>query len=208
MYKHLRPVKIRRIGKSLRLLKIRRMVKILAVAENQADWKILAVAENQADGKILAAAENQADGKILAARENQADWEILAGVEISTPSEILAEQEKQAARLLFRLGGISNCSLFFLPDPADEHVLVLLDVMNLACSLQVRKELRLPCFYGRTLSRTVPAVCTGPPCQEMAQIHAATKSLASAWNSNDFCQITIIPNSAYKRPITELKKRM
>ncbi len=40
------------------------------------------------------------------------------------------------------------------------------------------------------LSRTVPAVCTGPPCQEMAQIHAATKSQAAAWNSTNSCQIT------------------
>jgi hypothetical protein len=65
----------------------------------------------------------------------------------------------------------------------------------------------LPCYYVWTLARTVPAVCTGPPCQEMAQIHAATKSLASAWNSTDSCQITMISNSAYKRPITEPKKR-
>ncbi len=40
------------------------------------------------------------------------------------------------------------------------------------------------------LSRIVPAACTGPPCQEMAQIHAATKSHASAWNSTNSCQIT------------------
>jgi hypothetical protein len=55
------------------------------------------------------------------ARENQADNRTLAGVEIPVPSEkpasveILAglekqaELEKQAARLLFRLGGIFNC---------------------------------------------------------------------------------------------------
>ena len=42
--------------------------------------------------------------------------------------EMLAELEKQAARLLFRLGGISNCRL--LPGPADEHVLLLVDVLN------------------------------------------------------------------------------
>jgi hypothetical protein len=40
------------------------------------------------------------------------------------------------------------------------------------------------------LSRTVPAVCTGPPCQEMAQIHAATKSQSATWNSANSCQIT------------------
>ena len=115
-----------------------------------------------------------------------------------------AELEKQAACLLFRLGGISNCWL--LPGPADEHVLFLVDVMNLACSLQVRNGLLVPSFHGLTLSCTVQAVSTGPPCQEMAQIHAATKSLASAWNSIDFCQVTIISNSAYKCPITEPKK--
>ncbi len=131
-------------------------------------------------------------------------------VEISAPGEIpaftekLAELEKQAC-LLFRLGGISNSRL--LPGPADEHVLFLVDVMNLPCSLQVRRKPLPPCFYGRTLPCTVPAVCTGPPCQEMVQIQAATKSLASAWNSTDFCQITIISNSACKCPITEPKKR-
>ncbi len=42
------------------------------------------------------------------------------------------------------------------------------------------------------LYRTVPAVCTGPPCQEMAKIHAATKSQAAAWNFTNSCQITKI----------------
>jgi hypothetical protein len=69
----------------------------------------------QADCKIFPSSENQADCKILAPSENQADDKILAGVEISVPGEIpaftekLAELEKQAAGLLFRLGGISNC---------------------------------------------------------------------------------------------------
>jgi hypothetical protein len=88
--------------------------KILAANENQANGKILAANENQADGKILAAAENQADSKILVATENQASGKILAPggggvwVEIPASMEKLAELEKQAARLLFRLGGISN----------------------------------------------------------------------------------------------------
>ena len=46
------------------------------------------------------------------------------------------------------------------------------------------------------LSCTVPAVCTGLPCQEMVQIHVATKSQAAAWNSSDSCQNTAVPNSA------------
>jgi hypothetical protein len=64
---------------------------------------------------MLAASKNQADDKILAANESQVDGKILAGVEISVPGEIpafmekLAELKKQAACLLFRLGGISNC---------------------------------------------------------------------------------------------------
>jgi hypothetical protein len=120
--------------------------------------------------------------------------------------EKLPELEKQAACLLFRLGGISNCWL--LPRPAEEHVLFLVDVMNLACSLQVRREPLPPGFYGRTLSSTVPAACTGPPCQEMAQIHTATKSLASARNSTDFCQSTIIPNSRLTSVLSLIRKNV
>ncbi len=102
---------------------------MLAASENQADGKILAANENQADGKILAASENQADYKILAASKKPADGRTLAASEIPASMEMLAELEKQAARLLFRLGKISNCWL--LPGPADEHVLLLVDVLNL-----------------------------------------------------------------------------
>jgi hypothetical protein len=45
-------------------------------------------------------------------------------------------------------------------------------------------------FLWAALSRTVPAVCTGLPCQEMAEIHAANKSQAAALNSTNSCQIT------------------
>ena len=45
-------------------------------------------------------------------------------------------------------------------------------------------------FLWAALSRIVPAACTGPPCQEMAQIHAATKRQAPAWNFTNSCQIT------------------
>ncbi len=53
--------------------------------------------------------------EILAFTENQADDRILAGVEIPAPGkkpafeEKPAGLEKQAACLLFRLGGISSC---------------------------------------------------------------------------------------------------
>jgi hypothetical protein len=54
------------------------------------------------------------------------------------------------------------------------------------------EKTRAALLFWAALSRNVPAVCTGPPCQEMAQIHAATKSQAAAWNSANSCQITKI----------------
>jgi hypothetical protein len=47
--------------------------------------------------------------RILAPTENQADNRILAGVKIPAPGKKPAGLEKLAARLLFRLGGISSC---------------------------------------------------------------------------------------------------
>ncbi len=105
----------KKCGKLLENISTEKYVQMIVASKNQADDKILAANEKQADGKILAASENQADGKILAASENQADGKILAASEISVPGGIpafiekLAELEKQAACLLFRLGGISNC---------------------------------------------------------------------------------------------------
>jgi hypothetical protein len=61
------------------------------------------------------------DGKILAGAEISAPGEIPASV------EILAELDRQAACLLFRLSGISDCCL--LLGLADKHVLLLVDVM-------------------------------------------------------------------------------
>ncbi len=73
-------------------------------------------------------------------------------------------------------------------------------------SLQVRNELPLPCFYGRTLFRTVLAACTGPPHSEMAQNQAWAKNQDSALNSINFSQVTAVSISAYRRPIREPKK--
>ncbi len=167
-------LKIKRIEKSLLLLKIMLIKKSLLLLKNQAGWEIPAFAKNQTDWEILAFTKNQADWEILAFAKNQADWEILAGVEIPAYGEKpafeekQAELEKQTACLLFRLGGISSCWL--LPVLADEHVQILVDVMNLAFSLQVRRSAQAALLLWAALSRTVPAVCTGPPCQKMAQI--------------------------------------
>ena len=40
-------------------------------------------------------------------------------------------------------------------------------VASLSCRPQVRTQPRLPCFYGRSPYRTVPAACTSPTCQNM-----------------------------------------
>jgi hypothetical protein len=52
------------------------------------------------------------------------------------------------------------------------------------------EESRMQSPSEKALSCIVPAARTGLPCQEMAQIHAATKSQAPAWNSTNSCQIT------------------
>ncbi len=40
-------------------------------------------------------------------------------------------------------------------------------VASLSCRPQVETQLKPPCFYGRSPSRTVPAACTGPTCQNI-----------------------------------------
>ncbi len=136
MYKYLQPEKIRRIEKSMLLPKIRRIEKSMLLLKIRRIEKSLLLPKNQADWGILAFTKNQADWEILAFAENQAVERFLGGVEIPAPGEKpafvekLAELEKQ---LLFRLGGISSCWL--LPGLADEHIQILVDVMNLACCL-------------------------------------------------------------------------
>ena len=92
-----------------KIVALRNMYKSTALVEKMAAIGYAADPKTIADVKIMA------DVKIPAAREKQADGKIFAGVEISALDEIPgaiekpAEPEKQAACLLFRLGGISNC---------------------------------------------------------------------------------------------------
>jgi hypothetical protein len=113
--------------------------------------QILAASKNQADCKILAAAENQADGKILAARENQADDRILAGVEIPVPGEKPCLwkywRDWKSRRPAYCLGSAESPTADFSLVPLMRtlsSVILLIDVMNLACSLQVRNGLLVP----------------------------------------------------------------
>jgi hypothetical protein len=78
----------------LRLQKIRRIFRILVLTKDQA------VLRNPC-------AYKKSGG--FSESKNQADDRILAGVEIPAPGKKPAGLEKQAARLLFRIGGISSC---------------------------------------------------------------------------------------------------
>jgi hypothetical protein len=161
----------------------------MAAIENATDPKIIANGKIMADVKNKAGPKILANGEIHAATEKEADGKILASVEISVPGKIPAAMKKPA--LEEKPAGLENQAAVYClgsaESPAADFLLVWLknsrsDPRRCDVSLispQVRIRLRLPCFYGRTLSRTVPAVCTGLPCQELAKIHAATKIQAA-----------------------------
>ncbi len=121
--------------------KIRRIWKIMALSRKTGGFtKCWRHAENRRT------IESRRVLKSSRLEKNQRDWKILA------------------ARLLFRLGGISAAD-FLLDWLKSSHSDPCRCVASLSCRPQVRTQPRLPCFYGRTLSHTVPAACTGPTCQ-------------------------------------------
>ncbi len=96
-------------------------------------------------------------------------------------------------RLLFRLGGISSCWL--PPGLAEEWralVQILVDVMNLSCSPQVRRWLRLPCFYVRPFPVLYRLLVPARHANEWPKSTRKPKSQAAAWNFTNSCQITKI----------------
>jgi len=181
--------------------KILKYVQILAARKNQADWEIPAFTENQADWEILALAKNQADWEILAFAKNQADWEILAFTE---------NQADLRNPCVYRKTGGFEKSLRLQKNRRTIESLQALKSPRLVKNPRLKKnhrnwKSRRPAYclgsaespaadfflvWLMSSRSIVPAACTGPPCQEMAQIHAATKSQASAWNSTNSCQIT------------------
>ncbi len=152
--------------------------------------------------KILAARKNQADWEIPAFTENQAGWEI--------PRFAKIRRIEKSLRLV-KIRRIEK-SLHLLKIRRIEKSLRLLKIRRTIESLRALKSPRLvknPRLQKswRNWKSRRPAYCLGsaessaadfsfygrpfpPPCQEMAQIHAATKSQTSAWNSANFCQIT------------------
>ncbi len=76
--------------------------------------------------------------------------------------------------------------------------------MNLKCSPQVRRRLRLPCFYGRPFPVVYRLLVPARHAKKWPNSTRKPKSQAAAWNFTNSCQITKI-NSAQKCPITEPK---
>ncbi len=112
-------------------------------------YKILAFTENQADDRILASIEIPAPGKKTRVwRENRRDWKS------RRPAYCLGSAESLTADfflvwLMSSCSGPRRCDESRMQSPSEEKAQAAL-------------------LLWAALSRTVPAVCTGPPCQEMA----------------------------------------
>ncbi len=132
--------------------------------------KSLCLQKKKADDRILAGVEIPAPGKKPTFEENPRDWKS------RWPAYCLGSAESPAADffLVWLMSSRSDprrCDESCMQSPSEEKAQAAL-------------------LLWAALSRIVLAACTGPPCQEMAQIHAATKSQASAWNSTNSCQTT------------------
>ncbi len=192
MYKYLRPVKIRRIGKSLRIEKIRRIVKSFLVLKIRRMVKSLRVLKIRRMVKSLQVQKIRRMVKSLRA--------------LKSPRLVKYWRSRKSWRPAYCLGSAESPTADFS----------LVSLMSTFCSSLMwwishvvskwEEGSGCPAFMGGPSPVLYRLFVPARHCQEMAQIHTATKSLASAWNSTDFCQITPIPNSAYKRPITEPKK--
>jgi hypothetical protein len=115
----------------------------------------------------------------LRLQKKKADDRILAGVEIPAPGKKPAFEEKPVGlkkQAAYCLGSAES--------PVADFFLVWLmssrsdprryDESRLQSPSEEKAQAAL--LLWAALSRIVPAACTGPTCQEMAQIHAATKS--------------------------------
>jgi hypothetical protein len=158
--------------KCLQLEKIKRILEIPALAKNQVDWEILAFAENQADlWNPCAAKKSGGFTKSLCLRKIRRVIESLWALKSPRLVKNLRLKKKQwdwkSWRPAYGLGSAES--------PAADFLLVWL------------KSSCCPAFIDGPFP-----YCTGPPCQEMAKIHAATKSQAAVWNFTNSCQITKI----------------
>ncbi len=139
MYKSLRPVKIRRIVKSLQPVKMRRIVKSLRPE------KIRRIVKSLRPEKIRRIVKSLRALKSPRLVKYSRLWKYWRNWKSRRPAYCLGSAESPTAdfSLVPLMSTFSSSLMWWI--------------------LQVRKELLPPCFYGRTLSCTVPAICTGPP---------------------------------------------
>ncbi len=185
--KSLRPEKIRRMIKPLRPEKIRRMIKSLRPEKVRWMIKSLRLEKVRWMTKSLRGLKSPHPVKFPRLWKYWSNWKS------KRPAYCLGSAEYPTAdfSLVPLMSKFSSSLMWWI-----SHVV---SKWGTSCCRPAFMGGIFPVLY----QLFVPAVCTGLPCQETAQIHAATKSLGST----DSCQITIISNSAYKCPITEPKKR-
>ncbi len=114
----------------------------------------------------------------------------------SRVDKMLAQTQKNP--LTVWLGRVH--SSWLLPDLAEDLLHLPDGVDSSACSRQVWRCLWPPCFYRRTLSRTVWAYCTGWPCRKRHKFWRQ-KNIGVRLNFTDFRQTMAVFISAHRRPI-------
>ncbi len=127
-------------------LKFRRLMKIMADTQNLGGYtKYMRLVKIQAYDRTMAALKSPRLGKIPAPSQNLGGkvWRLLT---------IWARQNPPTADFLL---------VWLKSSRSDPRRCVA----SQTCRPQVIRWLRQLCFYGRRLSRTVPAGCTGPACQ-------------------------------------------
>ncbi len=94
-------------------------------------------------------------------------------------------------------------SSWLLPDLVDDLLYLPDGVDSLPCSCQVWRCLWLPCFYGQTLSRTVPACCTGPPCRKRHKFrrrqNIGTLPPRFHWCLPNYCSQYLCSQASYQK---------
>ncbi len=78
-------------------------------------------------------------------------------------------RSRKSRRRRWRINLLLGSAESAVADFSQAPLMVLFSSL-LMCWIQVRRDLPVPCFYGRNLSCTVPAYCTGPPCSKWSNL--------------------------------------
>ncbi len=159
-----------------------------------APTEIIGLKQNSCTDKILALTK-------ISRRQNSRADKNLASTKISLRQKsrvdkMLAQSQKDP--LTVWLGRVHSCWL--LPDLAEDLLRLPDGVDPFACSHQVWRCLWPPCFYGWTLSCTVTAYCTGPPCRKRHKFWPR-RNIGVRLKFTDFRQTIAVYISAHRRPI-------